>query len=331
VLSIVAVGMGASLGREGAPKQAGTVFANFSSNLARLSDEQRRLLVSCGAGAGMAAAYGVPLGGALFSLEVVRGALALRYILPALLCSIVATAVSWTMLPNAPTYKTPTFTSSFWALGFAVVCGLAAALFSVCYVRLVTWAERKKPTGWQRTIRPVAGLALLGLMAIKFPQLLGNGRDISQMIFEGTVPVLLAIVLLVLKPAAILLCIGSGVPGGLFTPSLTSGALLGCVLGHLCSFVIPHVPIGLCGLLGAGAVLSATTQGPLSSAVLMMELTGLDRGLLLPMLLAGTIATVIARSIEPRSIYDARLTDEQIRIRQQLRDRVQMGPELAGG
>src|SRR5208283_502953 len=112
VLSIVIVGMGASLGREGAPKQAGAVFANFFSDRLRLPDEQRRLLVACGAGAGMAAAYGVPLGGALFSLEVMRGMLALRYVLPALAASVVATAVSWLALPDAPTYLIPAYTSS---------------------------------------------------------------------------------------------------------------------------------------------------------------------------------------------------------------------------
>src|SRR5215469_3073052 len=105
VLSILVVGLGASLGREGAPKQAGAVFANWFSDWTRLSDEQRRLLVACGAGAGMAAAYGVPLGGALFAIEVVRGALALRFILPALLCSSVAAAAAWTILPNVATYQ----------------------------------------------------------------------------------------------------------------------------------------------------------------------------------------------------------------------------------
>ena len=82
---MVIVGMGVSLGREGAPKQAGAVLANCFAGLSRLSDEQRRLLVACGAGAGMAAAYGVPFGGALFALEVMRGMLALRYVLPAVL------------------------------------------------------------------------------------------------------------------------------------------------------------------------------------------------------------------------------------------------------
>src|SRR6202034_331602 len=109
VLSVVIVAMGVSLGREGAPKQAGAVFANWFSDRGGLSDEQRRLLVACGAGAGMGAAYGVPLGGSLFSIEVVRGVLALRYVLPSLFASVIATAVSWLWLPNAPTYIIPAY------------------------------------------------------------------------------------------------------------------------------------------------------------------------------------------------------------------------------
>jgi chloride channel protein, CIC family len=327
-LSVVLVGMGVSLGREGAPKQAGSVFANIFSDLTRLSDDQRRLLVACGAGAGMAAAYGVPLGGALFAIEVVRGALALRFILPALLCSSVATATAWTLLPNAATYHIPTWPDSPVNLLFAILCGLIAGPFAVLYVRLVRWAELHKPSGWQRIVRPIFGMALLGLIAIRFPELLGNGRDVSQLLYTGAVPFALAASLLVLKPAAIMLCIGSGVPGGLFTPSLTSGALLGSVLGYLSSFAFPHIPAGLCAFLGAGAVLSATTQGPVSTVVLIMELTGMARSSLLPLILAATVATMISRSIEPRSIYDARLTSEQIALRQRQRDRVQVGPEL---
>ncbi len=112
VLSILVVAMGASLGREGAPKQAGAVIANALSDRTRLPDDGRRLLVACGAGAGMAAAYGVPLGGALFALEVLRGELALRFVLPALVTSLVATGVSWAFLPDAPTYMIPAYASS---------------------------------------------------------------------------------------------------------------------------------------------------------------------------------------------------------------------------
>ena len=321
LLSVVIVGMGVSLGREGAPKQAGAVMANFFSDRGRLSDEQRRLLVACGAGAGMGAAYGVPLGGALFSLEVMRGMLALRYVLPALFASVVATAVSWVALPDAPTYIIPAYSSSFSCVAWALLAGPIAGVVSVGYVRVVTWADRNRPQGWRRLAAPFLGLGLLGVVSIWFPQLLGNGKDISQLAFTNHVAPALLLMLLVLKPAATVLCMRTGAPGGLFTPSLTVGASLGAVLGHAWSWLWPGVPPGLFAVLGAAAVLAATTQGPISTVILMMELTGRDRSFILPLLLVVATAALVARTIEPRSIYDARLTDEEVEARQKLRDR----------
>lgn len=321
LLSVIIVGMGVSLGREGAPKQAGAVFANFFSDWGRLSDEQRRLLVSCGAGAGMGAAYGVPLGGALFSLEVMRGMLALRYVLPALFSSVIATAVSWIALPDAPTYNIPSYTSSLSIVMWALLAGPIAGVVSVGYVRVISWADRSRPQGWRRLAAPVVGLGALGVASIWFPQILGNGKDVSQLAFTGGVAPWLLLTLLVLKPSATVLSMRSGAPGGLFTPSLTVGALLGAVLGHAWSWLWPGVPSGLFAVVGAGAVLAATTQGPVSTVILMMELTGRDRSFILPLLLAVGTATMVARTIEPRSIYDARLTDEEIAARQKLRDR----------
>jgi CIC family chloride channel protein len=320
VLSVIIVGMGASLGREGAPKQAGAVFANLFSDRSRLSDEQRRLLVACGAGAGMAAAYGVPLGGALFSLEVMRGVLALRYVLPALFCSVVAATVSWLFLPDAPTYLIPSYPSSLSVIVWALLAGPIAGLVSVGYVRAVTWADHHKPDGWRRLLAPVVVLGLLGLVSIWFPQLLGNGRDISQLAFTNQAAPTLLLVLLVLRPAATVLCVRSGAPGGLFTPTLTVGALLGGVLGHAWSWLWPGAPPGLFAVLGAAALVAATTQGPISTVILMMELTGRDRSFIAPMILAVATATLVARTIEPRSIYDARLTDEEIAERQKARE-----------
>jgi CIC family chloride channel protein len=320
VLSVLIVGMGVSLGREGAPKQAGAVIANFFSDKGRLPDEQRRLLVACGAGAGLAAAYGVPLGGALFALEVMRGVLALRYVLPALLASAIATVVSWVALPDAPTYLIPAYSSSASVVLWALLAGPIAGVVSVGYVRLVRWADRSRPRGLRRLLAPVPALALLGAASIWFPQLLGNGRDVSQLAFVGQVAPALLWALLLLKPAAILLCVRSGAPGGLFTPSLTVGAMLGGVLGHAWSWAWPGVPPGLFALLGAGAVLAATTQGPISTVVLIMELTGRDRSFILPLLVAVGTATLVSRTIEPRSIYDARLSDEEVEARRRVRD-----------
>jgi H+/Cl- antiporter ClcA len=163
-------------------------------------------------------------------------------------------------------------------------------------------------------------LGLLGLFSVWFPQLLGNGKDVSWLAFTGRVGPALLLALVFLKPLATILCVRGGAPGGLFTPSLTAGAMLGGLLGWAWSALWPGVPAGAFAVIGAGAMLAATTQGPISAVVLMMELTGRDRSFIVPMVLAVAAATLVSRSIEPRSIYDARLTDEQVRERIQWRE-----------
>jgi chloride channel protein, CIC family len=319
-LSVLIVAMGAALGREGAPKQAGGVIADALSDRVRLSDDQRRLLVACGAGAGMAAAYGVPLGGALFALEVLRGALALRFVVPALVTSVVATGVSWAFLPDALTYRIAEFHGSLSGSAWALIAGPIIGLVSVVYVRSVAWADRHKPRGWRRLLAPIVVLGVLGAVSIPFPQLLGNGRDVAELAFTGQLAPWLLLALLVLRPIATVMCLGSGAPGGLFTPSLAMGAMLGGVLGLPWMWLFPDIPLGLFAFLGAGAMLAASTQGPISTIVLMMELTGYSRAAIVPLLLAVATATLIARTIEPRSVYEARLSDEQVRERQRARD-----------
>jgi chloride channel protein, CIC family len=246
--------------------------------------------------------------------------LALRYVLPALVASIIATGVSWLWLPNKVTYVFPSYAVSASVLVWALLAGPLAGLASVAYVRMVRWADRNKPTGWQRLLAPVVGLTLVGVVAIWFPYILGNGKDTSQLLFVGGMAPLVVLVVFFLKPAATMLFMRSGAPGGLFTPSLTAGALLGALLGLGWSHVWPGVPAGLFALLGAGAMLGATTQGPISAMVLMMELTGHARSFILPMFIVVCLATLVARSIESRSIYDAKLSDDQIAERQKLRD-----------
>ncbi len=188
------------------------------------------------------------------------------------------------------------------------------------YVRCVARADAHKPEGWLRVAAPVLVLGLLGAVSIPFPQLLGNGRDVAELAFTGNADPLLLVALVLLRPAATVLCLGSGAPGGLFTPTLALGAMLGGALGWPWSFLWPGVPPGLFALLGAAAMLAATTQGPISAVVLIMELTGYARVAIVPLLLVVATATLIARTIEPRSIYDARLTDAQVRDRQKARD-----------
>lgn len=319
VLSILIVGMGTALGREGAPKQTGAVIADAVADRVGMDDDQRRLLVACGAGAGMAAAYGVPVGGALFALEVLRGALALRYVLPSLLTAMVATGVSWIFLPDRPIYRFPAYHGTLSSAVWAVIAGPLLGLLAVAFVWAVGRADRGKPKGRWRLVAPILALSVLGAVSIPFPQVLGNGRDVAEQAFNGTVPSLMLAALMLLRPVATVMCLGSGAPGGLFTPTLCFGAMAGGLLGAAWSWIWPGTPPGVFALLGATAMLAASTQGPVSSVVLMMELTGYSRSAIVPMLLAVTTATLVARTIEPRSIYEARLTDALLRER--LRER----------
>ncbi len=320
LLSIVIVGMGAPLGREGAPKQFGAVFGNLFSSLQKLSDEERRLVVAIGAGAGMAAVYSVPLGGALFALEVLRGALALRLVVPALAAALIATKTAGFVVPNVPLYVVPMYDVSPDVYLWAVIAAPFIGLWSVAFVRAIAWADRARPSDWRRFIAPPLILTVVGLMSIVFPELLGNGQDVAQLLFLHPLAPLALAVLLLLRPLATVASVASGTPGGLFTPSLAAGALAGAALGELWLWVHPGGDIGLFALLGAGAMLAATTQGPISSLVLMMELTGQARAFALPMLTMIVIATATARLIEWRSIYEARLTDEQVAERLRARE-----------
>ncbi len=320
VLSIVIVGMGAPLGREGGPKHAGAAFGNVASSLQKLSDEQRRLIVAIGAGAGMAAVYSVPLGGALFALEVLRGALALRLVLPALAASTIATQVATVVIPNTPIYATPAYDVTPQTYLWAVLAAPIIGVWAVGFVRLIAWADRIRPSDWRRVVAPAIVFLAVGLISIPFPQVLGNGQDVAQLLFQLPMAPLALLVLLPIRPLCTVGSVASGAPGGLFTPSLAAGALAGSVLGSLWLSVVPHGDIGLFALLGAGAMVAATTQGPISTLVMMMELTGQARLFALPMLIVIVVATATARSIEMRSIYEARLTDEEVARRMKARE-----------
>jgi CIC family chloride channel protein len=305
--SIVIVGLGASLGREAAPQQAGAAVASTLSDWARLPDWQRRLLVACGAGAGMAAVYNVPLGGALFALEVLLGTLTLPLVLPALATAAIATAVAWIALPTHATYTIPSYGVSGAQVVWAAIIGPIAGLAAVAYIRLIAGAHALRPAGWMRLAAPIVVFTALGAVAIAYPQILGNGRNVVQLALVARLSVVLLAVLLVLKPLATAACLGSGAPGGLFTPTLAYGALLGGLLGEAWSQIWPGAPLGGYAIIGGAAVLGASMQGPLAAVVLLLELTHRADGLMVPVLLAVVEATVLARILGAPSIYSARL------------------------
>ncbi|HEY1984371.1 MAG TPA: chloride channel protein [Terracidiphilus sp.] len=303
LLSVVIVGMGAAIGREAALKDAGGLVGGKLSDWIRLAPEQRTLLVACGAGAGMAAAYNVPFGGALFTLEVLLGSVSLATALPAFATSFLATAVSWAMLPNEPTYQLPYLPATHSLLLWALLCGPVMGYAAVWFVRGLHWAKDNKPQHWLIFALPVMVFLILGLAAIPFPELLGNGKNVIQLAFESRLSVSLLLWLLILRPVATIACLRAGAPGGLFTPTMTFGALLGAAFGEGWSFFSAGADKRSCAMLGAGAVLAAATQAPISSVAFILELTYNANTLMVPLLLVVVGATFTYRRFETRTSY----------------------------
>lgn len=308
VVAEVVIGMGASIGREAAPKLTGGASASVLANWARLSPAQRKLLVACGGGAGFAAVYNVPLGAALFTAEVLCGSIALPVILPALACSCIATATAWLYLPNHATYlHIPNYRTTASLLVWAVCVGPVIGVLSAAYIRIIGWVSHHQVRNKNIFVSFPIAMLILGLIGIAYPQLFGNGKDMAQSVFLGGGSLVFLFALSALKPMVTAMTIGAGGVGGLFTPSLSLGAVLGGFLGGSWTLLWGGTPLGAFAMVGAVATLSAAMQAPLASLLLVLELTHSGFQLIAPMMVATVIATLVTRHIDGYSIYSIRL------------------------
>ena len=312
LISEFVIGMGASLGREAAPKLMGGVSASVLATWAQLSIGQRRLLVACGGGAGLAAVYNVPLAGALFTAEVMVGSLALPVVLPALACSGIATAVGWIYLPAHATYlNIPAYRFTLPLLVWSLLAGPVIGVIAAGYIRLIGWVSFYRFTGWRSIPAMVVAFAILGLIGFALPQLFGNGRDLANQAFLGQGAIGLLLLLFLLKPLVTAMCLGSGASGGLFTPTLSTGAAFGAAVGIAWNLLWPGSPAGAYALVGAAALLGAAMQAPLASLALVLELTHSGFQIMVPMVAATVTATIVSRYIDGYSMYSARLPPQR--------------------
>ncbi|WP_333984924.1 chloride channel protein [Burkholderia orbicola] len=286
LLQIVTVALGSPLGREVAPREIGSLLAGRFAHAARLTPDDCRLMVACGAGAGLAAVYNVPLGGAIFVLEVLLGTFDMRALIVAVVTSAIAAIVAWLGLGNEHQYTVPAFVLSTPLVAWSIVCGPLFGFAAYGFVRLTTRARANAPKDWRLPVFALLNFAVIGVLSMGFPQLLGNGKGPASLGFDGTLTIGLAAVLLVLKVLIEAGSLRAGAEGGLLTPGLANGALLGVVLGGLWSIVWPGASLGGCALIGATAFLAASMQMPITAVVLLLEFTRANHDCLVPMLLA---------------------------------------------
>jgi H+/Cl- antiporter ClcA len=185
LLQIVTVALGSPLGREVAPREMSAVLATWLSSRAGLGAEERRILIACGAGAGLAAVYNVPLGGALFVLEVLLGTWAPRALVPAIITSVIAAMVAWIGLGNAPQYLVPPLEISPSMVAWSIVAGPVFGVAAYGFRAVTSAAAARTPRGWHRVPWCLVVFFCVGLLASLFPQLPGNGKGPSQLGFDG--------------------------------------------------------------------------------------------------------------------------------------------------
>jgi H+/Cl- antiporter ClcA len=308
LLQIVTVALGSPLGREVAPREFGAVVASWLSDRAGLSAEYRRIMVACGAGAGLAAVYNVPLGGALFTLEVLLGTLAFSAAMPAIATSAIAAIVAWIGLGNARQYSLPNLAISPSLILWSIVTGPFFGLSAYLFVRAAGVAHAHAPRDWRLLTWCAAVFPLIGLISFNFPQILGNGKGLAQTAFDGNFGLRPAAALLILKVLVTLGALRTGAAGGLLTPGLAVGASLASVLGALWNHLWPAGAIGAFAVVGSAAFLASSMKMPFTAIVLTLEFTRVSHDFLFPISLAVVGSIFVFHLCADRTVRSASRT-----------------------
>ena len=311
---IIIVGMGASIGREVAPREISASLGGKIADFLYLPPEQRRIIVGCAAGAGLAAVYSLPLSGAVFALEILLIEVTASAVWPALIISggAVLVAHGWVRsdpfytLPEA-TQLLPTASLTLWA----VIIGPLLGIIGVLFKSAVAACSAARPTGWRLLAWMVPTFTFIGVITVWVPSIAGNGQSTAQLAFDGAVlgqggraaagigVALLASLAIdgFTKLIGTLATIRSGAWGGTLTPGLALGASSGAILGILWSYIYPGdtTAIVCFAFIGAVVVLGTSMSAPLTALCLVIEFTHRGATLLVPTVIALGLGVGAAR------------------------------------
>lgn len=306
IAALCAIAGGASIGREGPMVQLSSMLASLTGRWRKLPVTSLRLLVACGAAAGIASAYNAPIGGAFFVAEIVLGTIAMESLGP-LVVSAVAATLTLRVLYHARTlYEVPSFTlHSLWEIGPYLLLGFLAGGLAPLFLQTLRLAEKAfRRLHLPLVVQLVLGGCIVGLLALRFPEVCGNGYSTTLAILHGEVLWKSLLLLVLCKGLATAASFGSGVPGGVFTPTLFMGASV----GYLYGFAIHQVWAGgaadpqAFALVGMGAFLAAASYAPVMAIIVLFEMT-LSYDIILPLMLASTVSYFTARSQMGESLY----------------------------
>ena len=304
--SAASLGFGSSTGREGPVVHLGATIAASIARLFQLPRSSNRVLLACGVAGAVSASFNAPIAGVLFAHEVILGHYALSAFSAIVIASGAATIVSRLYFGDIAAFAIPDYQiTSYWEFpAFAIlglVCAAVAVLFQYALIGTDYAARSVKMPLW---LRPAIGGLAVGAIAIWFPQVLGVGYQATDLALRNQLPLDLMLTLVVLKTAATAICLASRFGAGIFSPSLYVGAMTGGAFGVIAASVFPDMASsqGLYAILGMGAVAAAVIGAPLSTTMIVFELTG-GYALSIALLLTVSIATGITIAVHGRSYF----------------------------
>ncbi len=304
--ALFSIGSGGSIGREGPMVQLAAVMASFIGRWRQFTPPQLRLMVACGAAAGIASAYNAPIAGSFFVAEIILGTIAMESLGPLAVSAVVAAMTVRVLTSEAQLYKVPEFRlSSPLEMPAYIALGVIAGVLAPWFLRSLKRAEEIFiATKLPLVARMTLGGLIVGALAIQVPEVCGNGYSVVVTILKGHVLWTTLLLFVACKWLATASSFGSGAPGGVFTPSLFMGAGAGFLFGQAVHTIWPSGAVDprAFALVGMGAFLSAVSHAPVMAVIMLFEMT-LSYDIILPLMLCSVVAYYTAKGLEGRSLY----------------------------
>jgi len=306
LVSAVSLGSGASAGREGPAVHLGATLSSSLAQFFKFPPHMQRTLLACGAAAAVSASFNAPIAGALFAMEVILVHLSPRAFVPIIISSVTATIVTRFHLGSFPAFIVPDhqITSYLEFPAFALL-GITCGIVAICFqssLSTADWVARHITCPlWAR---PVIGGLMVGSLAVFFPQILGVGYEATDAALNQQLPLLLLLLLIPAKTIATAITLASRFGGGVFSPSLYLGAMTGGAFGIMATSVFPEIASsnGLYAIVGMGAVAAAILGAPISTTLIVFELTG-GYEMTLAIVLTISISTGLMQAVHGRSFF----------------------------
>ncbi|MBL4789544.1 MAG: chloride channel protein [Kordiimonadaceae bacterium] len=317
-ITVISLGSGASAGREGPVVHLGATLASLVTSALRLNAATARTLLGCGVAAAVAASFNAPIAGVFFALEVIIGHYALHAFAPIVIAAIAGTLVSRSHLGDFPAFQiTDYFINSFWEFPAFFLLGIVAAFVSIVFMSGMNWSDRKREwmSKYPYWLQPATAGLLVGIIAVRFPEILSVGYEAISKALNGQYGFQALLALLGIKIVATIISYTGRFGGGVFSPSLFIGAMTGGAFGIAAASIFPDLASspGLYAIVGMGAVASAVLGAPISTMLIVFEITG-DYNVTVAVMIASAVASNFTSLYYKRSFFLMQLADRGIEL-----------------